>query len=298
MAFAIPMRVSPLCLLLAFLPLPLFAVLDHTLPDSLEMKDGTVLHGVILRNTADEVLLETANGDQSVPKSSIRRINDAEDLGVFFADLVDPGTLPPWRMMVTDFRNHDSVKRFEQIPATAIDNGYLKNVPYLSFRINGNIEMNIYGDPKNPACLEFGIYGYPQNKERARRVLREFLAGYLPTREEIRVLYSLDFKGDLKESKNFVYKITPRTSPDAYGGWWISIYNPRTLEAARLSDKQYAALTLPFDQVNASGGKLREDTSKDNESWLDRMMLKTHGKTPVLRGFYRDEQGIFRLIKA
>src|SRR5207249_3122550 len=57
----------------------------------------------------------------------------------------------------------------EQIPATVIDKGILKNVPYLSHR-SGDYEFNVYGDPEAPSGIEIGIYNQlladPSAKER------------------------------------------------------------------------------------------------------------------------------------
>jgi len=113
--------------------------------DSVLLKDGSLHRGLIVQNTAKEVLLQGRYSIQSFPKSEIVRIHNEADIGLEFTKANTPGDLPAWRVMVNDLRNNDAVKSLEQIPATAIDNGTYKNIPYLSFRINGLIEMNIYG---------------------------------------------------------------------------------------------------------------------------------------------------------
>jgi hypothetical protein len=45
-----------------------------------------------------------------------------------------------------------------QIPATVIDVGRLSYVPYSSFQIGDDRELNVYGDPDAPACVEIGLY--------------------------------------------------------------------------------------------------------------------------------------------
>jgi hypothetical protein len=68
-------------------------------------------------------------------------------------------------------------KGLEQIPATVVDRGPLRHVPYLSYRA-GHVEFNAYGDPDAPACLEIGLFGAPDPGVRAQ--CRDALASLLP----------------------------------------------------------------------------------------------------------------------
>ena len=74
------------------------------------------------------------------------------------------------------------------------------------------------------------------------------------------------------------------------------VYQPELLEAARLSDKAYAAITRPFEKVNNPDGSLRTDQAEENGNWLDQAMQALTGKNPELRGFYRDQNGVFRVL--
>jgi hypothetical protein len=96
--------------------------------------------------------------------------------------------------------------------------------------------------------------------------------------------------GDLR------FRISPPTSPDAYGGWWISVYNPKRLEKARVSDADYSKVTLPFNEVNGSNGVLREDRNLNHEKFLDKTMMSWSQMMPDLRGFYRDKSGNLKLL--
>ena len=82
-----------------------------------------------------------------------------------YTEMNRKGKLPSWRVIANDLRTHDTIKSLVEIPATVIDNGEFKNVPYKSFRVNNDVELNIYGDPENPAGIELGIYG-PKSGER------------------------------------------------------------------------------------------------------------------------------------
>ncbi len=291
--FAMPRTAGLILILLTTLTL---ATTDRNLPDRLEMLDGSSLRGLILRNSPHDVLIQTEKSEVLVPKSEIRRIHDAPDDDVFFADITNRGDLPSWRSIVHDLRTHDSIKSFEQIPATRIENGLLRNIPYLSFRVNELDELNVYGNPDNPAAIEFGIYGRGRLTEQKRRVFREFIAGHLDTRAEIAALYSLGRDKREASAGRLSFRLISPDDPDGYGGWWIVVYHSGRIDKARVSDGAYAKVTLPFDQVNRRDGRLRRDAAPGNLQWLGQKMQDLTGQIPDLRGFYRDKNGVFRLI--
>lgn len=269
---------------------------QQTMPDRLEMNDGRTLRGLILKNTAASVLFQTGKEELLVPKDQIRRIHDEIDGEIVFPDIAGKGRLPSWRAMVADLRNHDDIRSLQHIPATTIESGLFKNIPYLSFRINEQSEFNVYGDPNDPVAIEFGMYGRQRNNPKYRQIVREFLAGHLHTREEIATLYGLRLTGDERRAGHLAFKVTPPSEADAYGGWWISVFDPKRMDKARVSDAQYAAVTLPFEQVNNRDGSLRASTLEAQENWLESTMRNLTGRSPQVRGFYRDNEGVFRLI--
>ena len=267
------------------------------LPDTVVLNDGTTLHGLIIKNNAKEIVLQEHKGEQLIPKSYIRRIEDQGHCQLYFADIIDPHKLPPWQMIVQDLRTDDNIRTFEQIPPTTIDRGYLRNVPYLSFRINKHTEMNVYGNPEDPACLEFGVYEHGKEKiTMFKKMIREYLAGTLQSRAEIAALYALKECGDERQVGTLRFRISPPTSPDAYGGWWISVYDPKRLDKVRVSDAEYAKVTLPFDEVNTNSGHLREDRNMNHSKFLSDTMMTWSTMMPDLRGFYRDKMGDLQLL--
>lgn len=266
-------------------------------PDTVLLKDGSSHRGVIVRNTSKEVWLQSRYSIQQFPKSEIVRIRDQADIGLEFTKANTPGDLPAWRVMVNDLRNNDAIKSLEQIPATQIDNGYLKNIPYLSFRINELVEMNIYGDPDDPAAVEFGVYGRLASNDKIRRVLRSFLAGFLSSRKEVSAIYAIPFSGGQECLEDFCIKITPESAADAYGGWWISLYNPKKLASARLDDAAYAKLTRPFGSIVDKAGRVKRDSWTIEDLQLARRVHQGGGNAAALvRGFFRDAQGQFRIL--
>jgi hypothetical protein len=282
---------------LLFLPLLAPVRADQMSPDSVTLNNGTVLRGLILKNSRDEVIIQTRDGESRVPKDYIRRIDDAPDDGVIHDGVVGRDELPSWRAIVHDLRTHDGVRSFEQIPPTRIDTGLLRNIPYLSFRINGRSELNIYGDPHDPVAVEFGIFGSRGVKKSKRRVFGEFIAGHLHSREQIAAFYSLGPQNRDARAGRLAFRLIKPSDPDSYGGTWIVVYRPDRMDRARLSDSAYAALTRPFEEVNHRDGSLRRADGGRGD-WLDRMMRSFTGRSSELRGFYRDKEGIFRVITA
>jgi hypothetical protein len=266
-------------------------------PDTVILNDGTTLRGLIVRNDAQILTLQQRIGEKEISKTSIRRIIDDNHESAYFADIMDPGKLPPWRMIVQDFRCDDNVRSFRQIPATSIDEGYLRFIPYLSFRINERLEMNIYGNPENPVCLEFGVYEHsPANITKFKKIIRAYLAGVLRSRDEIAALYSLPESGGEKRVGDITFKVLPPTAPDAFGGWWISIFKSKSLAAARIPADEYAKVTVPFHEVNTAAGKLRTDRLRQNEAFLATTPWKFSSVMPDLQGFYRDGMGQLKLL--
>lgn len=288
---------SSLALMLATAPISIQAADDSfRAPDSILLKDGRVVRGLIIKNTSHEVLLQEEKTETTYPKSEIVRINDAANINIEFTDVPEKGELPAWRVIANDLRTNDAIKSLEEIPATRIDNGVFKNIPYMSFRVNSNVELNIYGNPEDPAGIEFGIYGGQSGDRKLRRTLRSYLAGYLTTRDEVATLYSLGFEGGVKDSGRLTFEITPKDAPDAYGAWWISLYNKKDLNAARLSDKAYAKVTVPVEQVVDKKGRVIPTTLENAQNkLLDTVDALKVSARNAMYGFYRDKDGRFRL---
>jgi hypothetical protein len=284
--------------LLAATTLGLHAADSHVNPDpdTIFMNDGTSKRGLIIRNDPGEVVLQQRMGEVVIPKAYIRRIDD-EVNDVYFADMVKPGKLPPWRMIVSDLRSDDNIRSFRQIPATTVEKGEFARIPYLSFRINRRIEMNVYGNPEDPVAIEFGIYERKASEiTKFKKITRTYLAGLLDNRHEIAALYSLDDKGGKKTVGNLTFQVTPPEAPDADGAWWISIYEHRRLDAFRVPDAIYRKNTLPFGVVNHGNGVVRDGKTAFFDKFLQSNMDAWSGMIPNLRGFYRDRVGDLKLL--
>jgi hypothetical protein len=266
-------------------------------PDSLTLVDGTVVHGLIIKNSRDSVLIQQATGELDIPKSKIVRIIDNADRNVLYTGMNQKGRLPSWRVIANDLRTHDAVKSLVEIPATVIDVADFKNVPYKSFRVNEDVELNIYGDPENPAGVELGIYGPRSADKKLRKLLRGYLAGFLTTREEIAALYTLGLNKGKTQVGDITLEITPANAFDAYGAWWVSLYNSKALNNVRLSDAEYKRLVRPVNEVIDKKGRVISGGWSRKEAGRSRKVREQGSSARViLKGFYRDDDGVFRLI--
>lgn len=266
-------------------------------PDTVVLRDGTEVKGIIVRSVRGQVTIQTPTGEETYDREQVLRVQDVPGEGAYLTDVERRGDLPPWRTIVNDLRHADRVNSLEQIPATVVDSGEFRNVPYLSFRVNGNIELNIYGDPEDPAGIELGIYGPQRSSREMRRICREFLVSYLNSRSEIEAVYQLDENGGVRDASDMTIEYTPPNAPDAYGAWWLSIYNKKQLAEDRLSDAEYAALTRPVDSVLEKNGQVRNTawTDADTEQSM-RLKNATGDERLFVRGFVRDKNGDFRVI--
>ena len=148
--------------------------------------------------------------------------------------------LPTASAALEHLRSLSLGKGLEQIPATVVDRGPLRHVPYLSYRF-GHVEFNAYGDPDAPASLEIGLFGAPDPGVRAQ--CRDALASLLQDAADRRLLQDLD-RGKQTRA-GLTAEITPESAPDAYGGWWVSVYDLKALDASRASEAELKGVTGP-----------------------------------------------------
>lgn len=266
-------------------------------PDELEMKDGRHLRGLILKNSAGSVLFQTAAGEQDIPKSSILRIREEADRDIYLSQVTGNGKLPSWTAIVHDFRDHDAVWRLQLIPAAAITSGDFRNIPYLSFNVNKFAKLNILGNPSDPVGIQFAIFGKKGRSSKYHRIVREFLAGHLNSRKEIAALYSLSPRGDKKTAGDLAFEVTPPSSPDAHGAWAVTVYDPSRLEGVRVDARRYAAVTRPFAEINNADGTLRSGSAERLDQWIVSTVMSMPSQVPKIRGFQRDENGVFQILR-
>jgi hypothetical protein len=161
-------------------------------------------------------------------------------------------------------RSETLVKELQQIPATVIDKGPLRHVPYLSYS-GDDVEFNVYGDPDAPACLELGTSsGDASRRTACRHALRGLLASSLDRGILEKMTSGKQTVGGL------TFEITPEAAPDAYGKWWVSVYDLKRLDSSRASETELKTIAGP----RPTGG----DAAKARP-----------GSTIYVKGYYRKD---------
>lgn len=206
------------------------------------LKNGDSLRGQITKQTKSQVTLSIDGIKRVISKRDILRIRDLDNFEEFFPAILAQGQFPSWRVIAHDLQAEDWVRTFEPIRPTLIKEGIFRNVPYRSFLVNKEYELNIYGNPNSPAAIEMGIYGMHNRNKKAQRRCKQFLASYLTEISQFRAMREIDPKGDKIKAGGLTLVVTPPMAIDAFGAWWISIYNEKEVEKARLSDAQMARL--------------------------------------------------------
>jgi hypothetical protein len=157
--------------------------------------------------------------------------------------------LPSWRVMLRQLAKESWSKGLRQAPATVVDVGVLRNVPYRSFRW-GDREVNVYGDPQSPSCIEIGLYDKSLDSPSAKEQSRGFMRALLPDVADKSVVDRLKPDEDLQQREGWTFEVTPPTAKDAYGGWWISVYSEDALNRVRASDEEMKELVCQAPEAS------------------------------------------------
>ena len=84
--------------------------------------------------------------------------------------------LPDYKAITITVAAQPWASNFRQIPATVIDVGVLRSVPYKSHRAGSGYEINVYGDPESPAGFEIGVNGALVRRRRSKGQLHRVRA--------------------------------------------------------------------------------------------------------------------------
>lgn len=136
------------------------------------------------------------------------------------------------------------VAGLHSIPATVVEVGVFGNVPYQSFS-NGEVEVNAYGDPGDLVGLEAGT----RSEDPAlQQCLLQFIAAQPLLAADQRRVLQLTVAPALDQQPGLSIEVTPRTAPDAFDAWWISLERPEAIAAAKAPPEQVVAVTTPHAQ--------------------------------------------------
>lgn len=230
--------------------------------DIITTTNGNRIEGTIIDESADAYQLQTQFSTMTLPKSMVKSVERTA--------AASSSRIPPLSKIVAAVKAQRWARSLEQIPATVIDNGVMKDVPYQSYVIGTDCEVNIYGDPENPCAVEIGLYRKMLTDVGGRQNCIDLIAGILPDRTDSAILKALVRAGDKATRRDVTIEFTPENAPDAYGAWWVSIYNEFELEKSRATPAELADLaverqTLPAAQVQRAAPA--QQAVADGSSW-------------------------------
>lgn len=218
----------------------------HSNADTILLKNGGQLEGIVTSSDNGEVTVRLKSGSLSLPQSQIESIKKAPTTAP-----TDPNILPGWTGILPKAISTDWGGSLKQIPATVIDNGNLKNVPYYSYRA-GDYEINIYGDPESPAGVEIGIYNELLTSEKAKANCQNFILSVIGDNDRKSAVKALGMNVGSLTANGWTVEVTPETAPDAYKGWWISVYSIGALDSQRASESELKQITQKSDPASTT----------------------------------------------
>jgi len=157
--------------------------------------------------------------------------------------------LPSSEVVTANLPGAGFTDQVDQIPATVIDEGILRDVPYTSHKVGESRELNIYGDPAEPACIEIGVYGKLVSIEEEKKRCLAFMQRLVPSID----VHSIPLFGGKILKNGVVAEVTTPDSPDAYGGWWVSIYSLSLLRQAKGERESVNIVSVPREKLEDSG---------------------------------------------
>jgi hypothetical protein len=270
--------------------------------DSVVFNGGNSMDCTVLQERDDSVAILYHSGVLKLSRASIREVvKDAAD-----TTQVSKSRIPDYKAIVVKLAAQDWAAGLQQIPATVVDTGIMRNVPYKSHKAGAAYEINVYGDPAAPAGFEIGVRGGLLTDSAAHRNCVEFVASLLSDVSDKAVVRALKPDKDLVVQKDLTFEITPPTAEDAYGGWWVSVYSEPALNSCRANDKELKAITVSSTSLAESrpAATAVAQTSPANteqlEAWMpsdlsqSRPVLGSSGgsdaaKTVYVRGYTRKD---------
>jgi hypothetical protein len=243
---------------LAASALVLFAMAAHAQADTIRLRNGGVLEGIILKDEDGSLVVRVKYATVTLSHADVESI---EKKAADPAPAAASARLARWEKCLETIAARSWAGHLRQIPATVIDKGVLKNVPYMSHK-SGDVEFNLYGDPDDPAGLEIGLYRDSLKVESLRKECQAVMTLLLGSAKDVEALASLHLSPGKTEREGLVFEVTPETAEDSYGGWWITVYDPKLLAEARASDEELRKITVSEEELAREEAAERERIQK------------------------------------
>lgn len=214
--------------------------------DVITTTSGRQVDCVILQETQTAYSVRRGYGVMDIPKTMVAKVERAPVITAAppAKSQAVKQRIPAWSEIVGKLVACKWATNLQQIPATVVDVGVMRAVPYQSYRCGEDYEVNIYGDPDAPAAIEIGVYNKLINRADVRDQCVQLIAAVLADPVDASIAKVLDRNQDLVERNGVTIEITPATAEDAYGGWWISVYSTEALDAARAKPEELDQITV------------------------------------------------------
>lgn len=212
--------------------------------DTLTFPSGNEVKGVIMSKTEDAVAVRL--------RHCLVTLNPSDILSVAKSDPIPeaPSRLLAWEEVFRSLRARAWGPELRPRLAPIIDSGVFKNIPYTR-DVSGVWEFSLYGDPDAPVGFEIGLpralASGAQAKE-AAAVLSPLLAD--PRDREVFASLGLEEKAKA-EHDGLVFQVEKGRGPEGTDMWWLTIYNVRLLESARVSDKELPKSEIASEPARA-----------------------------------------------
>jgi len=89
------------------------------------------------------------------------------------------------------------------------------------------------------------------------------IAALLGDPKDVETLKSLQLAPGRKDRGGLTFEVTPETADDAYGGWWITVYDPKLLDEARATDEELKKITVSEEELAKEEAAEKERLKKD-----------------------------------
>jgi hypothetical protein len=240
--------------------------------DVITINGGRTIDCLVLQQTDASVLVRLKYGTMDIPKDQVEKIEIKSLPGIStLAERERAKTraatnpsllasrLPTWADAIDSLAPRDWAKGLVQIPATVVTNGALRFTPYLSHRCGTAYEMNVYGDPDFPCCVEIGVRGDLLNSVQAKQNCIDYIGSIMTREADANAVRTIGMEKKLIVVDGLTIEITPPTDPDAYGGWWISVYLADLVDRSRATAQEMQYLTIAKEEIEKKQG-IRRDT--------------------------------------
>ncbi|HXX93726.1 MAG TPA: hypothetical protein VEN81_08830 [Planctomycetota bacterium] len=216
------------------LTLPILGCLGLLRPawaDVLNLTSGGHVEGVVLKEDQGKLVVHLKHGIATLNKEDVASIvKDEPPQG-------GTGRIGPWTACYRALATRPWGQDLRPVPAVVVDSGPVKHVPYTADR-SGFWEFNLYGNPDQPAALEFGLSKAMAKNTEARKEILGVIRTLLLNPKDQEFIASIDpAKTQTKESNGLAIDIDEFKNSAGEPSCFISLYDLQALDRARVADK-------------------------------------------------------------